>query len=129
MEKYFKMTLSSPQRHILGDYVMAPSLEAMYHDPHFLFMCWPPSLYVPQLLFSNVIGLPSCTRTLLATKLEASKWISKSLSKLVNFNISVFTKMFSRFQRPHYMLHPIHKFQMTSSKGLSKVWLSLQSFL
>jgi hypothetical protein len=26
------------------------------------------------------------------------------------------------------MLHPIHKFQMTSSKGLSKAWLSCKVF-
>jgi hypothetical protein len=36
-------------------------------------------------------------------------------------------KCLSRFQRPHCMFHPIRKFQKTSSKGLSKAWLSLQS--
>ncbi len=36
-------------------------------------------------------------------------------------------KCLSRFQRLHCMPPPIHKSPMTSSKGLSKVWLSLQS--
>ncbi len=35
-------------------------------------------------------------------------------------------KCLSKFWRLHYMLHPIHRFWMTSSKGLSKAWLSSQ---
>jgi len=43
-----------PHHHILGAYVMAPSLETMYHGPHFLFMGWPPSLCFTQFLaFKN----------------------------------------------------------------------------
>ncbi len=36
-------------------------------------------------------------------------------------------KCISRFQRFHCILLPIHRFRMTSSKGFSKVWISLQN--
>ncbi len=37
-------------------------------------------------------------------------------------------KCLSRFRKPHCILHPIHKFRMIFSKGLSKAWLSLQNY-
>ncbi len=38
-----------PHHHVLGAYVMAPSLETMYHGPHFLLMGWPPLFHFTQL--------------------------------------------------------------------------------
>jgi hypothetical protein len=42
-------------------------------------------------LLSSATGPPSCIKTPLITKSEASVWISKSLSKLGNFNTCAFT--------------------------------------
>ncbi len=39
-----------PHHHILGAYVMAPSLKTMYDRPHLFLVCWPPSLHLTQLL-------------------------------------------------------------------------------
>jgi hypothetical protein len=72
---------------------MGPSLETMYDDPHLLLMCWPPLLRLIQLLALECHQSPSCTKTPPITKSEASKWISKSLSKSDNFNTGAFTKM------------------------------------
>ncbi len=48
--KVFQGVIIGPHHHIFGAYVMASSFETMYHNPHFLFMCWPPSLRLAQLL-------------------------------------------------------------------------------
>ncbi len=105
-----------------------PSFKAMYHNQFFFSWVGHLRSILFNFLLSNATDLPTCTRTLPIIKSEASEWISKSLSKSNNFKLVPSPKCLSRFQRPHCMLHPIHKFWMTSSKGLSKVWLSWQSF-
>ncbi len=117
-----------PQHHIFGTYVMALSLETMYDCPHFLFMCWPTFVS-----FRSTFCFQMPPVFLLALGfLQLQSWRHRSGSqnpcwRQVTSTLTLSPKCLSRSKRPYHMLHPIRKFWRTFSRGLSRVWPSLQN--
>jgi hypothetical protein len=106
----FQGDIVNPHHHILRAYVMAPSFVTMYHNPH--FFVWIGHLcYVSLNFLLLIIVFPSFIRSPPIAKLEASKWISKSLSKSNNFNTCAYNyNLFNQFAislRCHQITHSI----------------------